>query len=74
MPFLQVNLVLNKATSKSCIPENATIPPHVNSKREIIKTSHVQIFFLLYWKESEKEVIYRKKWGSLCIQQEVYTQ
>ena len=43
MPFLQVQLALNKVTH-TCI--YVTVPPHVNSKREIIKTSHVQIFLI----------------------------
>ena len=50
IPFLQVELALNKATSKSCTHAciYVTIRPHVNSKREIIKTSHAQNFFLFF--------------------------
>ena len=63
--FLQVELALNKVTY-------VRILPHVNSKHEIIKTSHVHNFFcfLLYWKRSEKEVGGRAGGGgSPCIQQ-----
>ena len=52
------------------------IRPYVNSKCEITKTSHLQIrffFTLVYSKESEKEMIGLKKWGSLSTQRKMFS-
>ena len=53
----------NFQVAHTCI--HVPIRPYLNSIWEIIKTSHVQIFFcfLVQWKESEKAVICRKKSG-----------
>ena len=67
MPFLQVELALNKAISKSRMPvfNNVTIRPNVNSKREIIKTSHAQnfLFFVIMERIRKGSDLPKKKVG-----------
>ena len=46
MSLIQVELALKQATSKSRTPVSVPIRLYWNSIREIIKTSHAQIFFV----------------------------
>ena len=51
--FLQVELALNKVTY-------VRILPHVNSKHEIIKTSHVHNFFVFCYTGNDQ----KRKWST----------
>ena len=66
MSLNQLELALKNTTFKSRTPLSMyQFDPFFNSIWEIIKTFYTQIFFcfLVWWTESEKEVICRKKVG-----------
>ena len=73
MPFLQVELALNKV-----LPSHAhlylcnNLTPSVNSRRGIIKTYHAQnffFFFVVMERIRKGSDLPKNKWGSPCIQQ-----